>query len=163
MRETVEFRVVEKFAPLLFAEGEGKQLGTSGPPSIRKVVLATTDPRYARVGELQKSLKQSKGKSFFFGWTINYEYSDDEICAAPLLHLNITEAFEPAGEECGTQYDETAACPICGAGARQVTPLYLPQERIPRSKDISRTIAGEIVVSRQIQELFCGTRSRGPS
>jgi hypothetical protein len=43
MREMVESRLVEKFAPLLFA-GEGKRLGTA---SALKVELETTDPRYA--------------------------------------------------------------------------------------------------------------------
>jgi hypothetical protein len=157
MREVVEFRIVEKFAPLLFAEGEGKRLGTS----VRKVELETTDPRYARVGELQKSLRQNKGKSFFHGWIINYKYSSPEIDAASLLRLKITSVFEPAGEECGTKYDESTACQLCGAGAKQVTALYLPEKRIPRSKDISRTIAGEIVVSRKIKELFARHEIKG--
>ena len=55
MRETVEFRVVEEFAPLLFAEEEGKQLGELRSPIIRKIVLATTDSRYARVGSFRRT------------------------------------------------------------------------------------------------------------
>jgi hypothetical protein len=37
----------------------------------------------------------------------------------------------------------------------------LPEKRIPRSKDISRTIAGEIVVSQKIKELFAGHQIKG--
>lgn len=70
------------------------------------------------------------------------------------MHLKITSVFEPSGEECGTSYDESTACSRCGAGAKQTTQLYLPEKRIPKSKDFSRTISGEIVVSRRVAELF---------
>jgi hypothetical protein len=150
MREIAEFRVDEEFAHLLFGDDEGKRMGSS----VRRVELETSDPRYKRMGELQKSLRQTKGKPFFYGWSLTYGYSRAEIEAAALLHLKIVSAFEPAGEECGTKYNEAGACPKCGAAAPQITPLYLPEKRIPKSKDISRTIAGEIVVSRRIKELF---------
>jgi len=150
MREIAEFRVDEQFAPMLFAESEGKRLGDS----VRRVELQTTDPRYNRVGELQKTLRQSKGKPFFYGWSLTFRYNSREIAAASLLHLKITSMFEPAGEECGTKYDGSTACARCGAGANQIGTLFLDVKRIPKSKDISRTIAGEIVVSRRVAELF---------
>jgi hypothetical protein len=156
MRENAEFRIDEDFAHMLFADHEGKRMG-----AVRKVTLETSDPRYKRVGELQKSLLQSKRKPFFYGWSLSYQYSSSELEAAALLHLKRTSFFEPAGEERGTKYDETAACPICGAGAPQTTPLYLPENRIPKSKDLSQTIAGEIVVSRKIKELFARHRITG--
>ena len=55
MRESAEFRFDEEFAHMLFAEDEGKKLG-----SVRRVELEINDPRYMRVGELQKHLRQSK-------------------------------------------------------------------------------------------------------
>ena len=157
MRENAEFRVDEEFAHMLFADHEGKRMGSS----VRRVEIETSDPRYKRVGELQKSLRQSKGKPFFYGWSLTCQYSFSEIETAALLNLKITSTLEPAGEECGTKYDEAAACPKCGAGAPQLTPLYLPEKRIPKSKDISRTIAGEIVVSRRVQELFARNQITG--
>jgi hypothetical protein len=159
MREIAEFRVDEEFAHLLFGDDEGKRMGSS----VRRVELETSDPRYKRMGELQKSLRQTKGKPFFYGWSLTYGYSRAEIEAAALLHLKIVSAFEPAGEECGTKYNEAGACPKCGAAAPQITPLYLPEKRIPKSKDISRTIAGEIVVSRRIKELSLSRRAIGSS
>jgi hypothetical protein len=62
--------------------------------------------------------------------------------------------FEPAGEECGTQYDESSTCPRCGAGAQQVGPLFLDIKRIPKGKDFAKSIAGEVVISRRASELF---------
>ncbi|MBV8226261.1 MAG: hypothetical protein JO232_13845 [Verrucomicrobia bacterium] len=150
MREYVEFRVGEEFAPKLFADNEGKRLGDT----VRKVELVTNDPRFRRIGELQRETRAITGQSFFYGWILHHQYTKQEIASAKIFHFKITTAFEPAGEECGTKYNESAACPKCRAGAPQLTPLYLPEKRIPKSKDVSRTIAGEIVVSRRVKELF---------
>lgn len=150
MRQIAEFRIAERFAPMLFADGEGRRLGDS----VRKVVIPTDDPRFAQIGELQTKLLQTQGKSFFYGWHLVHKYSRDEFENARLLHVRITAFFEPAGEECGTRYDESAACPRCGAGARQIGPLFLDTRRIPKGKDFAKTIAGEIVISRRAANLF---------
>jgi len=155
MRTIAEFRVVEEFAQLLFAENEGERLGTS----IRKVTLNISDPRYQRVGELQNMLRK-RGKFFFYGWSLKYLYGAAELRAAPLLHLKITSSFL-TGEECGTKYDEAAACPICGADAPQITPLFVREERIPKTRDFCQSWGGEIVVSRRIKELFERRRMTG--
>lgn len=151
MTESFELRVDEDFADRLFLPNEGKKLGTG---IVRLVKLDGNDPRLAKIGRLQKDLYKEQKRSFFYGWEILRKYSREEINAASLFHWKITSIFEPAGEECGTSYDESTACPRCGAGAKQTTPLFLPEKRIPKSKDISRTIAGEIVVSRRVAELF---------
>jgi len=150
MRETCEFRVVEEFAPKLFTSTEGKRLGDS----VRQVEIATDDPRFDAIGRLQEETRAKTNRSFFYGWILRRRYSKVELEEATLFRLKVTSTFEPAGEECGTTYDESMACPRCGAGARQTSPLFLDMKRIPKSKDVSRTIAGEIVVSRRVAELF---------
>ena len=60
MRETTEFRIVERFAPKLFKDAEGKKLGF-----IRKVELSTDDPRYERIGELNKEIRETTDSAFF--------------------------------------------------------------------------------------------------
>jgi hypothetical protein len=157
MREIVEFRVDEEFASKLFGEKEGKRLGGIVgivPNPVRQIKLAADDPRFGRVGELQREIRATTKRSFFHGWIIRRYYAPSELQQASIFSLKITSTFEPAGEECGTKYDESKACSHCGAGAKQATPLYLPENRIPKSKDFSRTIAGEIVVSRRVAELF---------
>jgi hypothetical protein len=67
--------------------------------------------------------------------------------------MKIKTMFEPAGEECGTIYDETTACEICGANRKQIGVLKLKKGTIPK-KDIARTIAGEIVVSEKFKKAF---------
>jgi hypothetical protein len=88
---------------------------------------------------------------------VKRKYSKSELDNATLFRFEITTAFEPVGEECGTEYDEEAVCDICGAHRKQLGPLRLQRSSIPR-KDIARTIAGEVVVSEQF--VNC-TRQRG--
>jgi len=148
MQEIAEFRVVEEFAPRLFVDNEGKRLGDS----IRKVELPTIDPRFGRIGELQKEINVTLGRSFFHGWNVRRRYTKKEIAAAACFHLAVTAVFEPAGEECGTKYDESTACPKCGAGAKQVSGLRLDMRKIPKNRDIASTIANEIIVSQRLAE-----------
>jgi len=178
MREVCEFRVVEDFASRLFADDEGKRLGDA----VRKVELETSDPRFNRIGELQREIRAKLDRSFFHGWKIRRLYSKAELAAAGCFRLLIATRFEPAGEECGTKYDESAACPYvfapemqfevsghraiipattCGVGAKQVSDLFLDWKRIPKNKDISQTIAGEVVVSARLVELFHRERITG--
>jgi hypothetical protein len=150
MREITEFRVQERFASKIFSEAEGKRLGTS----VRKVDVARDDPRYEQIGQLDEKIHREERTFFFASWRTRREYSAEEIAEASLFRFEVRSFFEPAGEECGTEYDESAACPECGAGAAQVGPLVLAGSRIPKGKDISETIAGEMVVSRRVVELF---------
>lgn len=69
---------------------------------------------------------------------------------AQLFHLSMGR-FHTAGEECGTKYDETTACPICGANAKQVTPLHLYKNKIPK-RDIAKSLGGEMIVSDRFVE-----------
>jgi len=58
-----------------------------------------------------------------------------ELGATELFLLRAKRRMEPAGEECGTQYNEASACPVCGGGADQITPLFMNGRRIPNSLD----------------------------
>lgn len=151
MKEKFELRIVEEFASRLFDPNEGKRLGSG---IVRLVSLASDDPRLEEVAVLQKEIDSKYGRAFFHGWEIIRKYSKREIEVASLFHLRITSTFEPAGEECGTIYNESVACPRCGAGAKQVGPLFLNLNRIPKGKDFARTIAGEVIISRRASELF---------
>jgi hypothetical protein len=72
--------------------------------------------------------------------------------------------FEPAGEECGTQYDYANACPNCGAGRRLSSPLILDMRRAPRNADLAFTIArDEYVLARRLADMLWSERVTGPS
>ena len=142
MKEVLELGINYDYADLLFKADEGKALGTS----VKVVELSKDDPRYKQVPIVAKEIKKKYDRGFFFGWQIKRKYSKKELDRAPLLHLKIKAVFEPTGEECGTLYDETVACEICGANRKQISPLILKKGKIPK-KDIARTIGGEVVVS----------------
>ncbi len=79
---------------------------------------------------------------------------------AELFWLKVRPLFEPTGEDCGTEYDETRACPKCGFGARQVGPLHLDLKKVPK-RDIAKTLGGEIVVSARLAEEMKAADIRG--
>ncbi len=149
MRETVELRIPEENAEEHLPTGCGEAIGYG----IRKVVIDTADPLFLEIGRLHR-LYRAKGQYFFSGWEYCRRYSRRELAQADLFHVWPKRVFEPAGEECGTAYDDAKACPECGAGAPQTSPLFLDGRRIPKKVDFSETIAGEIVVSDRAVEVF---------
>ena len=156
MRETFEFRVPEDRAEKYLPPGCGKDLGGT----VRKVILDSRDPLVAEIARLQKQL-DAEGRSFFHGWDIRRHYSRHEVETAELFCVFAKRYFEPAGEECGTLYDDSKACTECGAGAVQTTPLFLSGGRIPRKVNFASTIADEFVVSSRVVDLFRAHGLRG--
>jgi hypothetical protein len=102
-----------------------------------------------------------EGRAFFTAWIPRRRYSRQELAKAELLKISAKKVFEPAGEECGTVYDDTQVCPSCGAGAPQVSALLLDGRRIPRGVDFASTIAGEVIVSGRVANLFTSANFRG--
>ena len=147
MRETIEFRISEELAKAFLESGLGTPIGYG----VIKVVLPIEDPRVRFIGDLDREFSKS-GRAFCSSWQIFRRYTRSEMEAAELFQLFIRSTFEPEGERCGTKYNEAAACSRCGAGAPQLTDLYLDVGRIPKKKDLAITIAGEIVISAQLAE-----------
>lgn len=156
MRESVEFRIPEEHAQRFLRPDEAKWIGEIA----RAVVAHTGDPLYERIGSIQRQFSE-QGKSFYYGWSIERKYSRRELEEAELLHLKITAVFEPAGEMCGTVYDERVACSFCGAGRRQETDLILDLRKAPKTRDIARTIADEWIISQRLAELLVDARITG--
>jgi hypothetical protein len=159
MKEIYEFRVLEKYAGLIFGPNEGKKLGRTklfGDEfvTVRKVLLSADNPKFKRVGELNALIRKEHNELFFFGWDIKRLYTAEELAQAELFLFFPATTFEPSGKACGTQYDPTSACPICKSGAKQISPLFLDWNRIPKSKDIAGTIHDEIVVSKRMVDLL---------
>ncbi|NVJ05329.1 hypothetical protein HUW63_08785 [Myxococcus sp. AM001] len=156
MRETIEFRIAERDARMHLDPGLGVSLGGS----IRKVVLPVDDARVGRIAQLHRAYGE-RGDAFFLSWNLHRSYTEKELRAAELLNLIVRARFEPTGAMCGTTYDESSTCRHCGAGARQASDLVLDTRRIPKSKDIAQTIAGEVVVSSRFATAFRESGLRG--
>ena len=153
MRETVEFRIAEERARMYLEPDMGVRLGDS----IRKVVLPLHDERVQQIGQLQQE-HQRRGRAFFTYWQLHRRYSKAELESAELLRLVLRAHFEPTGSMCGTEYDDSGECQHCGTGGRQVSNLILDTRRIPKGKDMARSLAGEIVVSSRLVQ---ACRERG--
>lgn len=135
MKEYIEFRIIMKYAHLLFKEDEGVNLGDS----VKIIKIEKSDPRFKEIGEIQKKARLQH-ELFYSSYEYKRVYSKEELQNAKFFRIIQTRLFEPAGEECGTIYDESTACPICGAGAQQKSPLKLKKSSIPHA-DIATTIA----------------------
>ncbi len=156
MRETFEFRIAEERARKFLEPGLGVLLNES----LRKVVLPGDDRRVQEIGDIERA-QQKRGDLFFTYWHIHRKYTEEELESAELLDLIIRTYFEPPGTDFGTEYDESAACTHCGAGAPLKTELILNTKRVSRNKDIAQTIAGEVVVSSRFVAAFKEQGLRG--
>jgi hypothetical protein len=150
MKEIHEFWISKDYYHLL----PKKDAKFNGSNYILKI--ERNDPVFDLIGVFQTKYRK-KNKSFFGFWKVHRTYTQKELETARLFRVKIKPVFEPEGEECGTLYDEEAACPVCGANRVQIGPLRLKKGSIPK-KDIARTIAGEVVVSRRFAD---ACRDRG--
>ena len=79
-------------------------------------------------------------------------YSEAELRGAPLLRLVIARSPRGmGGPQHGTEYDLSSACPSCGTGARQVSPLVLSMSGVSRRAPIFETPRGEILVGEDVK------------
>ena len=148
MREIIDFRIPEHDAQEHLEPSIGVILGGS----VRKVVVATDDPLFQRICEIDRDFQQrTDGHHFYLGWVPHRRYTRAELSAAEAFKLEIKRTFEPPGEVCGTVYDESTACELCGSGATQRSDLVLDPRSLARADKsnlaAAKTIADEIVVS----------------
>ena len=149
MKEIYDLRIRNEYVDRVLEPGDGKKRAT-----VTILKVDSKDPKLKTIEKLYRELLKNEGKFLFSGWVIERSYEKKELEQAQVFFLTINSIFEPPGELLGTKYNDSMACPKCGAGAPQISALYLSEKRIPTGKDISRTIAGEIIVSRKLKELF---------
>ncbi len=149
MREMYEFRIPEEQAAAVLGPNAGVRVGGF----IKKVTIRADDPLLGLIRDSNAAMEEL-GSSFFLGWRIHRQYTQEELRKDELFCLFATSIFEPPGELCGTEYDESKACPFCGVGRIQVSDLYLDPRKFPKSSHIARTIADEWVVSQRLAELL---------
>lgn len=79
-------------------------------------------------------------------------FSNTELQAAPLLEVYSVRPADKGsvGPKYGTEYDMSHACPLCGTGAIQTSPLYLNPSEIPRKGAIFQTYDHEKLVSLEV-------------
>lgn len=148
MKEIFDFRLFEAEARPFF-QNEGQVLSSGLARALR---ASPGDDVFSRLRLVHSTLR-AEGRHLIASWGCIRRYSKKEVDAASWFVGLPVRAFEPTGEECGTVYDDSSACEVCGFGAAQISPLHLDLGKIPKGVDIARTIAGEIVVSDRFAEL----------
>jgi hypothetical protein len=146
MKEIHEFRIFKDCYHLLISPNNAKFNG-----AVYVLKISKDDILFQEVEQRYRELRK-KNNAFFSSWEVKRIYTKKELSEAKLFHFRIKTAFEPIGEDCGTEYDETVACEICGANRKQRSPLFLQKGSIPK-KDIARTLIGEMVVSERFAEI----------
>jgi hypothetical protein len=150
MNATIELRLPEAKANTVLLAEEGERIAGIA----RRVIYPLDDERLGKIGRLHREMK-ARGESLITSWSIRREYSPSEIERAEMLHLIIAPTLEPAGEECGTVYDESVACELCGAGRTLHPPLRLDTRKFGSDISVARTIAGdEVICSEQIAKVI---------
>jgi len=82
-------------------------------------------------------------------------YTPVELRAAPLLYFILrTEEKGISGPWYGIRYDLSTACPQCGSGAVQTSPLYLKPSETPKKVAIFQTMNHEYLVSLEFAEVL---------
>lgn len=149
MKEYAICRIAFEHAHLLFQENEGTNLADT----VKLIKLETIDPRFKAIGEINKQLRTENNEIFFTQIELKREYTDVEICKARFFQI-LPFCFTMPGEDCGTKYDESTACPLCRSGAKMITPLKVRANRIPK-KDIGMAMGfgEELVVSSRFKQL----------
>lgn len=124
--------------------------------------MQSNDPRLAQLIEWQREARAMGRRGTGLFASVSRRYDPSEWNSAELYQLSVTAIFEPAGEERGTHYDYSAACPVCGAGRSRIGPLHLNLRRIPKGAAIARTIAGdEIIVHERVRDGILGADLTG--
>jgi hypothetical protein len=156
MKRFYEFRIFEEYASSLLKDNEGEKLGL-----VRKVIVDINDPLFESIGDLNKELK-AKNKFLFSFFKPIYRYSKLELENAKIFKLNITGVFDPTGVECGTVYDESMICPICKSGRKQISDLILDLRKVPKNKNIAKTLAdNENIIDQKLANILIEKKLKG--
>ena len=152
MKEIYEFRINPDYENLVPKDWKCKTWSELDF-IVKTVTLLKNDPQFEKFSLLVHEIKIKYGEPLFLGWEIKRVYTRKEIDSAKIFYVDVKAVFEPSGEECETKYDENVACAICGAHRKQLGHLRLKKSSIPK-KDISKSIAGEVVASKHLKELY---------
>lgn len=115
----------------------------AGPSLIGSyaVKFNESDPKlhHLREGLLHADITRTEKREHIFSKT--------ELQTAPLLWLTLRTAERGyPSPKYGTEYDLSYACPLCGTGAIQTSPLRLNPSEIPKKGDIFQLIDHEKLV-----------------
>lgn len=113
--------------------------GVERPGVDVEITLDDKDPRVQKVLGL---LAEHGNEPWVYRRDI---YTEDELQAAPLLIISSSEADSALA---WTTYDESKACPKCGTGVRQTSPLHIVRQDLKRMEKlrVAFTVENDVLV-----------------
>jgi len=92
-------------------------------------------------------------EGFEYTKRIEHIYTDSELRSFPLLVMGVKRrTMVSGGVEDGTEYDVSEACPRCGTGAVQTSPLMLKRAELPKKGLMAETCIWQILVAAKIAD-----------
>ncbi len=125
MKEIIELRIPESRASRILGPSEGDVIGGIA----RRISLPLSSPRFEELSAINHEMQQ-RDEVLITSWNIRRSYSDREMSQAELVRLIPGSTVEPAGEECGTIYNESESCEFCGVGRIQENELHLDAHKL---------------------------------
>lgn len=156
MKEILEIRLPEEWAKKHLPNdlGRGIIANPGFPPLTRQIILESCDPRVELLKRKLLSYEKWNGLLACLP-DVLFQYTEEELQRAQLFRLRFTCLARTYGEQWGTIYDESSACPKCGYGRRQMSPLILDPEQLPKKTDLAVTVtADEWLVSERLADLM---------
>jgi len=155
MKEIFEFRIYERYYNLLSKPNKSEFNG-----AVYIVKVTRQDPFFEELRKVDKYVTSHLRGTMFSYTAVKRTYSSQELGDSKLFHFWPIKQFGPTGEQCGTKYDDSVACVICGSGGRQISSLFLAKGKIPQT-DISRSLGGEMIVSDNFLKVFNERKMKG--
>jgi hypothetical protein len=88
--------------------------------------------------------------------------TERELRAAKLLYMHVWIHNAPNGHpRDGTSYDEADACPECGDGLRQISPLRLKPKEVPKPGALLGGIRDQVLVHDSLASEICRAKLTG--
>ena len=113
---------------------------------------------------IMRSRLNELAKQAEFSWDeqIRTVYSENDLKTAKLLWLAMrTRERGVGGPAHGTEYDISKACPLCGTGAIQTSPLILKPKQFPKKALMFQTMDDEYLVSSKVQQVLAKEKFSG--
>ena len=134
MREYLEIQIDSTSKHLFYMFHHGKRLS-----ELWWIVEIDTSTVWLKWTSFLYKMLDRFGTYLILGWDYKRIYSKDEFRQAQCFQIT-PHIYRLCGENYGTAYDDSSACPICGSGARQLSPLKLSKSKMPRT-DLAMTFA----------------------
>lgn len=145
-----EVRVGKEYFEMLANREEFEGVPAHDLGSVVVISISPSSAAFSLVRDLAER-ERSFGRSVYFQVLHRITYDSNEIEASKWFHV-IPWTLGYCGETCGTVYDESSSCSICGSGRTRAGPLAIDLKNLPRSRELFANLSGELMVAARLAE-----------